>query len=162
MGYDVHITRADEWFDSEESPISIDEWLAYVQRDGSMRLDGQASVRLGSGVALKYEGTGLAVWTGFSGHDELGNKAWFDHRAGRIVVKNPTEEILAKMMKIARALDARVQGDDGEIYAPRRKVKRAKKGATAAKKSATAAKGKNRGVGSVGPRKRSTAKPRSR
>jgi len=33
-----------------------------------------------------------------------------------IYTKNPDEPILAKMLQIASALGARVQGDDGEIY----------------------------------------------
>jgi len=41
--------------------------------------------------------------------------AWFDHRQGQIIVKNPDDEILEKMYLIAKALHARVQSDDGEI-----------------------------------------------
>ena len=33
MGYDVHITRAREWHESDTTPITLDEWLAYVARD---------------------------------------------------------------------------------------------------------------------------------
>jgi hypothetical protein len=31
-------------------------------------------------------------------------------------VKNPDEEILCKMSKLAQRLSAKVQGDDGEVY----------------------------------------------
>jgi hypothetical protein len=42
VGYDVHITRAGESSDSEATPITLDEWLAYVASDPEMRLDGFA------------------------------------------------------------------------------------------------------------------------
>jgi hypothetical protein len=41
---------------------------------------------------------------------------WFDYRRGRIVVKNPDQEILRKMWLLAQRLSAKVQGDDGETY----------------------------------------------
>ena len=59
---------------------------------------------------------GLAVWAAYSGHDPQGNQAWFDWRDGRIVVKNPDQEILAKMRQVAAHFRARVMGDDGEEY----------------------------------------------
>lgn len=30
MGYDLYITRADEWYESEKNPITLDEWHRYV------------------------------------------------------------------------------------------------------------------------------------
>lgn len=115
MGYDVHITRAAEWSDSMESPISLEEWTAHVEADPEMRMDNAAEATTPSGDVLRYENPGLAVWLGSSGRSE-GQTAWFDLRDGRIVVKGPDEEILEKMRAIARALGARVQGDDGELY----------------------------------------------
>lgn len=116
MGYDVHITRADEWLDSDAKPITLEEWTAYVASDPDMRLDGFAETPLRGDGALRYESEGLAVWTAYSGHDKAGNMAWFDHRDSRIVVKKPDEEILQKMRSVANALHARVQGDEGEFY----------------------------------------------
>jgi hypothetical protein len=116
LGYDVHITRADDWSESETAPITLEEWLAYVRSDPEMRLDGNASATSPAGDTLTYESEGLAVWTAYSQHEQDGNMAWFDHRGGEIVVKNPDPEILDKMCSIARALRARVQGDEGEPY----------------------------------------------
>jgi hypothetical protein len=89
MGYDVHITRAASWTDSERAPIALDEWLAYARHDPDFELDEDA-VMFGD--------------------------VWFDYRAGRIVVKNPDEDIVEKMVRVARALGANVQGDDRERY----------------------------------------------
>jgi hypothetical protein len=116
VGYDVHITRAEEWTDSEKWPISREDWLAYVEQDPEMRLDCAAETTTTEGETLRYESAGLAVWTAYSGHGVNGNMAWFDYREGRVVVKNPDDQILGKMVEIARDLDANVQGDDGERY----------------------------------------------
>jgi hypothetical protein len=42
--------------------------------------------------------------------------AWFAFSRGNITVKNPNQEIRKKMVDIAVALRAKVQGDNGEIY----------------------------------------------
>ena len=116
MGYDVHISRTEDWTESESEPISLDEWLAYVRSDPEMRLDGKAVVGLGDGSEMRYESSGLAVWTAYPQPRAADDLVWFDHRDGRVVVKNPDDEILGKMLGIAAALDAFVVGDDGEIY----------------------------------------------
>jgi hypothetical protein len=117
MGYDVHITRAECWTDSEEHPISLDEWLAYVEQDPEMRHDGFAEAQIkGTGRLLRIERKGIAVWMAYSRHLEGGNMAWFSHRFGAITVKNPDHEMLDKMCRIARFFGARVQGDEREIY----------------------------------------------
>mgnify|MGYP001544618463 CR=1 FL=1 len=116
MGYDVHITRKQHWADETGPRIELDEWLRYVEGDAEMRLDGAAEAGLADGGTLRVEGPGIAVWVAYSGHGRDGNMAWFDHFEDRVTVKNPDREILRKMFAIAQALDARVQGDEGEGY----------------------------------------------
>jgi hypothetical protein len=94
MGCDVHITRVDDWTESETAPIQLEEWIAYVRSDPEKRLDGHADASLGSGESWGMRTKGLAVWAAYSGHGRSGNMAWFDHRRGQIIVKNPAEEIL--------------------------------------------------------------------
>ena len=115
MGYDVHISRKDEWFSDEGNEISLDEWKQYVESDPDMRLDNFAEAKTPEGV-LRVESEGLSVWVGYSGHEADGNMAWFEYYDGNIKVKNPDEEILKKMFSIAQSLDAKVQGDECEIY----------------------------------------------
>ncbi len=115
MGYDVHITRAADWTQSDEFPISLDEWLGYVARDPEMRLVGCAEAQIGEDI-LRVESEGLSVWMAYSGHGIGGNMAWFSHGYGMVYVKNPDEEILGKMRQIARQLNANVIGDEGEYY----------------------------------------------
>lgn len=115
MGYEVYITRRRDWWD-DASGEAIDAgiWRSFVAGDPTMRLDGFAEATLPDGETLRIESPGLAVWTAYSGHGVNGNMAWFDHRDGNIVVKNPDEEILGHMRTIAKHLDARVQGEEGE------------------------------------------------
>ena len=115
MGYDVHITRKDEWFSEEGEEISLKEWTDFVNSSSDMRLKGFAEAKTPSGT-LRIESEGLSVWLDNSGHDEDGIKAWFGHAEGNIEVKSPDEEILKKMFQIAQVFDAKVQGDEGEIY----------------------------------------------
>lgn len=116
MGYDVHITRASVWTESGSHPIDLREWLKYVEADPEMRPDNVAVARIKGKPVVAYANEGLSVWLAYSGHDPNGNMAWFDYRDGRIVVKNPDSEILAKMKEIAAHFGAIVMGDDGETY----------------------------------------------
>ena len=41
---------------------------------------------------------------------------WLDFSGGQVIVKDPDGRTLAKLRRLARTLQARVQGDDGEFY----------------------------------------------
>ncbi len=115
MGYNVHITRKHAWFDDVGEAITLEEWIEYVHATPEMRLDGYADVETPDGI-LRVESKGLSVWLSYSGHQVDGNMAWIDHEEGNIVVKNPDQEILKKMVQIARSLNAKVQGEECEVY----------------------------------------------
>src|SRR4051794_18314618 len=108
MGYDLHITRASHWTESESTPITLKEWMEYVGSDPEMRLEEVALGRIKGKPVIAYQNKGLAVWAAYSGHEPEGNMAWFDYWKGSIVVKNPDKEIIAKMKKIAAAFGANV------------------------------------------------------
>jgi hypothetical protein len=55
----------------------------------------------------------MARWSGKSKHSD----PWLDWFKGNIYTKNPDEALTGKMIHIARELGAKVQGDDGEMYA---------------------------------------------
>lgn len=102
MGYDIHITRAQEWSDTDASRgITAAEWLEYVKSDPQLRLAG-------------HNGPCFTLWLGESRNAD----PWFDWSAGDLYTKNPDPPVIAKAIEIAQALGARVQGDDGEIYLP--------------------------------------------
>ena len=99
MGYEVHITRADDWASNEDCAIEPSEWLNVVDGDKSLRLAG-------------YNGPHFAIWDGDPNEPE----AWLDLVDGNITTKNPDGPLLKKMLEIAERLGARVQGDDGEVH----------------------------------------------
>ena len=97
MGYDVHITRAENWVENEGHKIEESEWHALIESDPELRLAG-------------YNGPHFAIWNAHPEEDE----AWLDWFDGNLFTKNPDEHLLAKMLQIADRLGANVQGDDGE------------------------------------------------
>ena len=98
MGYDLHISRRKQWTDTG-SDITAREWLDYVAGDVELKLSPK-------------DGPHWAIWNGPS---EL-PQPWIDWDDGQLYSKNPDEPLIRKMCGIARVLDARVQGDDGEFY----------------------------------------------
>ncbi len=99
MGYDVHITRAEHWSENEGHQITPSEWHDVINSDPDLRLAG-------------YNGPHFAIW---DAHPKDG-EAWLDWHDGNITTKNPDEPLLNKMVDIATRLNAKVQGDDGELY----------------------------------------------
>jgi len=99
MGYDVHITRKKLWLDDEGPRITWEEWAAYVGQDPELRLAPELGKHMVA-MSIKCEYP----------------DPWLDWCEGSIETKSPDEAILAKMLQIAAALKAKVQGDDGEVY----------------------------------------------
>jgi hypothetical protein len=99
MGYDIHITRADMWFNSEASPIPLEEWLAVIASDPELKLDNQ-------------NGPHDFLW--FPPDGQTPYPLWWAE--GRIHTKNPERAMVEKMLEVAARLGARVQGDHGEVY----------------------------------------------
>lgn len=116
MGYEIHITRKEYWADENGTPITLEEWLAYVETDPEMRSDGYAEAKSPDGSVIRVDNPGIAVWTAWSQHSEGGGMAWFSHFEDCVSMKNPDNEVLKKMYQMAEALNAKVQGDEGEIY----------------------------------------------
>lgn len=101
MGWEIHITRAVDWSDSEQQPISATEWLRLVEADAELAID------------PRDNGPYFALW---HGHSLENDHPWFDWTDGEIITKNPDRKTLGKALEIARYFGARVQGDDGEEY----------------------------------------------
>ena len=103
MGYDLHITRAENWSDSEETPITKCEWEAVIAADQELRADPDNE---------RFQKLD-AIWIDpVSGND----RGWFAWSDGEISTKNPDRAQLTKMLQIAERLGAQVQGDEGEKY----------------------------------------------
>jgi len=115
MGYKIHIIRKNNWEDfEEESDITLADWLTHIPLDEELILmDGYKHV-FGGKEHITHS-PGFCEW---DGHPTLkeGNRPWFDYGYGSISTKNPDDHTIRKMLQIADALEARVQGDDGEFY----------------------------------------------
>src|SRR4029077_14164941 len=98
MAYQLYITRRKFRYDDGDD-IPAEEWLRFVQSDPELR----HMPELG-----KYYARGC----GRSRNPE----PWLDWFDGNIYSKGPDEAILGKMLQIAAALNAKVQGDSEEIY----------------------------------------------
>jgi hypothetical protein len=119
MSYHVHITRkATNWADKDDpATITQAEWEAYVVSDAEMRLDNQPEEpELIADPTETLHPDGLSIWLPYSKKTRTGHYAWFYHDQDHVSVEGPDEEILGKMLAIAHALQARVQGDDGEYF----------------------------------------------
>lgn len=113
MGYDLHITRADDWMRSEKHPISRAEWYAFVAADPELELsttDYWESKTANGGIEREY----AVYWVAYPGSDKETPAFWMHN--GRIVKKNPDKAVVRKMAAIARQLGARLFGDEGEEY----------------------------------------------
>jgi hypothetical protein len=114
MGYDLHITRKDDWADPEGPEISFDEWMAVVNADPELRAEGgYVDRRLPDGGTQRCA---LISWIVHSRYRKEGDAPAFDFWRGDISAKNPDPEFCGKMWRLAQLLQAKVQGDDGEYY----------------------------------------------
>lgn len=116
MGYELHIVRQNDWNDVEEaSNISLEEWIKYAKTDKEILLTNDSTSDPKSRSLSTDEGPGFVYWIG---HPTLKNtdKPWFDYWRGSISTKYPDDATIKKMIQIAFALNARVQGDDLEYY----------------------------------------------
>lgn len=118
MGYDVYITRKAEAEGGAlaNAAISLAEWQHYVADDPEMQPDGVSDTTDRPDALPDWEVSGASIWAPYSKNGRQGRYARFAHQAGHITVESPDEEILAKMLAIAHALSARVQGEDGEYF----------------------------------------------
>jgi hypothetical protein len=98
MGYDIHITRRAFWID-EGNDITLDEFICYVRSDAEFKYPGLA-------------GDDSANWRS----PNSGYESWLCWSDGQIYTKNPEPEFIDKIVSVAKALLAKAQGDDGEVY----------------------------------------------
>ena len=100
MSYDLHITRKEFWADEEGAVITVEEWMNYLAGDPQLRpLPNVENYKVTFNI------------------NSISPEAWLEWDEGEIRTTGADEWIIAKMILIATALDAKVQGDEGEIYA---------------------------------------------
>lgn len=107
MGYELHITRAEDWGESEQHPITWTEWRDLVEEDPELGFSETDRI----GFENQPGEQALVDWLGENKQESCLH--WFD---GRIESKHPSDALIVKMVEIAERLGGNVQGDDGERY----------------------------------------------
>lgn len=112
MGYGLHVVRAQKESDHDSQRISMKEWLTVIDADPSLVLKGEVTVTSPGGDVIHMPSPGLAVW---HGHPEIPEVPFTFHN-GTISITASDNAVLAKILQVAAALVAEVQGDEGELY----------------------------------------------
>ena len=99
MGVEFHITRAQFWAENEDAQIAAGEWLAYIAGDPELQPQPE-------------NGAYFVRWLGPSKY----SAPWLNWFEGNISTKWPDTALYLKMLKIATALSAKVQDDNGTVY----------------------------------------------
>ncbi|MBO9566571.1 MAG: hypothetical protein J7621_27605 [Niastella sp.] len=135
MGYELHIVRRNNWDDlEEESSISLEEWLTYVQSDNELELTNGYLIRFPDVEPVFHNMPGFCYWTVYP--KEVNHKPSFSFGHGMISIKYPDDDIIRKMIAIANKLKARVEGDEGEFYDERYFDRKGEKAIEGSKKQA--------------------------
>ena len=98
MAYLLFITRPPHFASRIRRRIGLESWVELTQVDATL---------------ARGELPGHVEFTPAEGHPT----ALLLHKDGNIICANPDEPTVEKMIALAGALDAVVQGEDGEIYA---------------------------------------------
>lgn len=99
MGVELYITRAECWAENEGKEITSSEWLSHIASDPELALDPR-------------NGKHHALWLGRSAYAE----PWLDWFEGNVHTKWPDTALYRKMLRVAAALNAQVQDDEGTVY----------------------------------------------
>ena len=106
MGYDLQITRKPSQFDKSPD-ITLDEWLEVVENDPE--LTWSALNRKTSPYMADWSGSGkYPCWLDYSLASAYSTSCLYS--------KNPTDEMIDKMVQIAKLLNAKVLGEEDEEY----------------------------------------------
>ena len=107
MGYSVYIER-----EEGKQPINEEEWIDFVEKDEEFEIvDGEIeAINPQTGKKFIYEADNETYYL------HKAEKIMFRFNEEYIAVKNPNDDIILKMLKIAKELDAIVMGDGGTIY----------------------------------------------
>src|SRR5438093_32344 len=102
MGYEFHITRADDWTGSWQRPIEEADWLAIARADPRIRPIGE-------------ETTSDGPRTIYGWRDDTGPSLIWSN--GEVCINGIRDQaVIAELVVLAQVFDAVVMGDDGEIY----------------------------------------------
>ena len=106
MAYDLHIVRTKNWLEASSAPISKQDVDALIASDPELTWStaDYVEMRDDAGAVTRYY---MIIWRG---------QPCFWWYRDQIQCSGPDEAQQAKLVQMARALDAFAVGDDGETY----------------------------------------------
>ena len=109
MGYELYITRADNFWETNEQPILEDEWenVANADPDLEKSQDDWYQRSNEDGSSEQFH-----PWI-IKSHPERQPLWYMD---GAINTKNPDEAARKKLFDLSQKLNAKVLGEEGETY----------------------------------------------
>ena len=107
MGYELNIQR-----DEENSLITKEEWITYLNSDPEFERIEEFSASLGNDDIITVPTPNGGLWKTNKGEVPF----VFYEKLGWISVKNPEHWMIEKMISIANNLNAEVLGEEGEKY----------------------------------------------
>lgn len=111
MAYNIHITAADGWWESESNPISLHQLKEYVSHAHDLREESSpGATNPVTGEVIRIPDEYTFTWKS----DD--NVYWFHFNKGRITFRYTDDIQISKAKEIAKALNAKVQGDEEELY----------------------------------------------
>lgn len=116
MGYDLYITRKQDWSDTDGHDITLDDWMGVIAVDRSLQVDPQRAAAVDPRVASGAKEPSHAVWLDWPERRAGTDEAWIWLERGNLVATDPDQRVRQKMFLIAVQLDARLMGEDGEVY----------------------------------------------
>lgn len=116
MGYDLYITRREDWSDTEGPDIALDEWATYVLADKDLETDRERAIAADPRVASGAKEPTHVRWLIWPGREPDVSEAWIWLEHGNLVASDPDAAFRRKLFLIADGLNARLTGQDGEVY----------------------------------------------
>jgi hypothetical protein len=106
MSYDLHVVRTEDWTESASKPITKQDVDALIAADSELAWSTTDFVDMKdeTGASVRYY---MINWRG---------RPCFWWYRDQIQCSNPDEAQIAKLVQMARALNAHAVGDDGETY----------------------------------------------
>jgi hypothetical protein len=116
MGYDLHITKKENWYDETGDTISLQAFHQLASDDPELMLCSEtcAFIVLGTEMPpIDANAEGLDRYRHFT--PENACYAIY-HERDEIRIPRAANVTIPKLMAIAKQLNAKLQGDDGETY----------------------------------------------
>ncbi len=106
MAYDIHIIKTRDWFEAREDPICKPEVDDLIASDPELEWSTEDWIDMddGNGSTARYF---MILWKG---------EPVFLWYLDQITCSGPMDDQIVKAVDIAKTLNGRVVGDEGEVY----------------------------------------------